>query len=172
MLDALNVPKTLSEKMAESAEKLGCTVEKTSGGNEISLRTAESLSFLINKMTDPYCELEALYDEFKRKKIQEMQIARERRLLEQEERAARREEEYYNGGGSSFLGDIFKTATGVAVGNKVSNKKNDGSGRQNLFGTSLCKYGKKDKYGLSIYCGTRCPVSRECTQRGRYKVGS
>ena len=172
LLDALNVPKTLSEKMAESAEKLGCTVEKTSGGNEISLRTEESLIFLINKMSDPYCELETLYDEFKQKKIQEIQIARERRLLEQEERAARREEEYYNGGGSSFLGDIFKTATGVAVGNKVSNKKNDGSGRQNLFGTSLCKYGKKDKYGLSIYCGTRCPVSRECTQRGRYKVGS
>ena len=43
----MNVPKTLSEKMAESAEKLGCTVEKTSGGNEISLRTEESLIFLI-----------------------------------------------------------------------------------------------------------------------------
>lgn len=163
LLDALNVPKTLSEKMAESAEKLGCTVEKTSGGNEISLRTAESLSFLINKMTDPYCELETLYDEFKRKKIQEMQIARERRLLEQEERAARREEEYYNGGGSNFLGDIFKTATGVAVGNKVSSKGSKSSSKRDLMGTSVCQYGKRDKAGFKQTCAF-CTV-RECSRR-------
>lgn len=174
LLDALAVPKTTAEKMADTAKKLGCTVENTSGGNEISVRTSESIVFFINKMTDPYCVLETLYDEFKHNKMEAIAAERERRLREQEEREARREEEYYEGGSSGFLGDIFKTAAGVALGNKASGNRgrNDGSGRQNLFGTSLCKYGKRNQSGVRIDCSMGCKVSRECTQRGRYKVGS
>ena len=54
-----------------------------------------------------------------------------------------------------------------------NNSKNNGAGRQNLFGTSVCPYGKKDKNGFKIYaCDLRCPVRNECTQRGKYRVGS
>ncbi len=166
LLDALGIPKTMSERMAESAEKLGCTVEKTSGGNEISVRTSESLKFYINKMSDPYCELEPLYDEFKNNKMQEIAAERERRLREQEEREARREEEYYNGGGSSFLGDIFKTATGVALGNKASGNSGRSDGKRDLFGTSVCQRCKY-KNDMRRFTCMGCPAESRCTQRTR-----
>jgi hypothetical protein len=77
----------------------------------------------------------------------------------------------------SILGDIFKIAAGVAIGNKVSRgRENDGSGRQNLFGTAACRYGQKDERSRLSYatvaCNMTCPVHSHCTQRGMYKVGS
>jgi hypothetical protein len=55
--------------------------------------------------------------------------------------------------------------------NKNSREKpNNGSGRQNLFGSALCVYRKKDSKGWTQYCYD-CNLKWDCTQRGEYNVG-
>ena len=78
-----------------------------------------------------------------------------------------REEEYYDdySGGRSNGGGILKTAFGVALGNKMSNRGNNEkrNGKRDLLGSSVCQYGKRDKNGFKQTC-VFCPVRDKCSR--------
>lgn len=97
----------------------------------------------------------------------------EQRELERrrEENLARQEaglEEPSSGPG--FLSRTLSTATGVALGNKMSGgghkekKSYYSSGpRRDLMGSASCVYGKKDSHGIARSCPS-CPVHRQCSR--------
>jgi hypothetical protein len=162
LLNALNIPKTFRETL----ELDGWTGKNASESKEISVRTEEAIKFIIEKMDDPYCVLENLYDEYKQKVKKEIEEEAERRRIAQEEREAMREEEYYEGGGgSSFLGDIFKTATGVAIGNKMSHGRSRSKKELNWHYTCSLSCPRRGKgYGR-----TKCPLDpRTCGHGMKY----
>ena len=68
------------------------------------------------------------------------------------------------GGGSSFLGDVLKTATGVALGNKISGNSNNG--RKDFMGSAGCQIGKKDDHGFTETCNWTCPLWHNCSRGG------
>ena len=113
-------------------------------------------------MLDPYCELSTAISEYTTKKLKELEAKREQERIEREEREAMRAEQEAYGGGSSGS-DILKTAAGVALGNKISNRGRKGNGKRDLMGTTVCQYGKRNKAGFKQTCAF-CPVSDKCSR--------
>lgn len=59
-----------------------------------------------------------------------------------------------------MLKDIFKIATGVALGNTISNKHNK-KNKKDLFGTEVCKRCKPNQMQTCM----GCPARPRCTQQ-------
>lgn len=92
-----------------------------------------------------------------------------RREQEREHNIAMREAGYDtpSSNGSSLLGDIAKTAIGVALGNKMSQGRRTESKYKDFMGTAGCMYGRK-KDGWTVHCDISCPLYGECSRgRGR-----
>lgn len=146
--------------------KLGIpyTIEGFSQG---SGREREALIFYINKMTEKStCTLTEAISEYKNKLVQE-QIEREKARAEREAERAYYGEEDNGSSGGGLLSGVLKTATGVALGNKMSGvgrkRGNSSNGKKDLMGSSGCVYGKKDKHGFTQSCPS-CPLKRYCTR--------
>lgn len=70
----------------------------------------------------------------------------------------------YSGG---LIRNAISTAAGVAVANKLTQKKEKESRYKDFMGSSGCMYGRK-KDGITVYCGVRCPLYHQCSRgRGR-----
>ena len=130
--------------------------------DQITYHTQEALIYFIKKMLDPYCKLSTAISEYTTQKLKELEAKRERERIEREEREAMRAEQEAYGGGSSGSG-ILKTAAGVALGNKISNRGRKGNGKRDLMGTTVCQYGKRDKAGFKQTCAF-CPVRDKCSR--------
>ena len=130
--------------------------------DQITYHTQEALIYFIRKMLDPYCELDHAIGEYTNNKRKELEAQRERERIEREEREAMRAEQEAYGSSSSGSG-ILKTAAGVALGNKISNRGRKGNGKRDLMGTTVCQYGKRDKAGFKQTCAF-CPVRDKCSR--------
>ena len=144
----------------------------------LKCRELNSLQLFLNKMVKSYKSLDEIIliclKELEEKRLSDIRREQERR----EREAMEAEYGYYddydtppsNSGG--VIKGLAAFAGGVIVGNKISKRKqNNGSGRQNLFGTPACLYGRKNRNGTIVHCDVSCPMLFECTQRGRYNVG-
>ena len=99
---------------------------------------------------------------------QEMMYRAEEARIRAEERANSQQ----NSGGGSLLVDIGKIAIGSAIGSRIAQgRPNDGSGRQNLFGTPGCCQARAVGDKKRGPCNA-CPQQKGCTMQGTYKVGS
>lgn len=94
-----------------------------------------------------------------------------RKQLElQREREMR--EEYYaevhsssHSSGESFLGNMLSTAGGVALGNKMSGKTQNRSGKKDLYGTAVCQRCRASHTSMEHHTCAGCPASRGCTKQ-------
>lgn len=132
-------------------------------------RNHAALVFYINVMVkSPTYTIESAVEQYK-KKLEQDKIAREQERAEREAELA--QQSYYderNSRGGSMLGDIMKTATGVALGNKISGNTNKkGNGKPDLMGSSGCYYGRRPPGSKwTVYCNISCPLYDKCA-RGR-----
>jgi len=127
-------------------------------------------------------EAMAIYDRNEQRLLEEERLREQQKATEYAEQQAyyAQQEAYYaeqayhqqaSTQSSSGGGGFFETAAAVAVGSKIANRGNDGSGRQNLFGSVNCGQAKRNIDPGWSTCGA-CPQGRYCTQKGNYKVGS
>jgi hypothetical protein len=81
---------------------------------------------------------------------QKIQDEQERRERERQESIERSQSGYYdessNSSGSGFLGDVIKTAAGVAIGNKISQRR-----------SSNIKPKSQPQKKVRYYCPLSCP---------------
>lgn len=63
-----------------------------------------------------------------------------------------------------MLKDIFKIATGVALGNKMSGNVQRRDGKKDLFGTSVCQRCNTKSTSMSYHTCIGCPAYSRCTQ--------
>lgn len=63
-----------------------------------------------------------------------------------------------------MLKDIFKIASGVALGNKMSGNGQRRDGKKDLFGTSVCQRCNSKSTGMSYYTCIGCSAYNRCTQ--------
>lgn len=131
----------------------------------------KGLLFYISKMeNDPYCTMvdaKKAYDEQlrieKEKEEREKQEAREAWDAMMEARQERKE----SGSSGRFFSNMFSTAGGVAMGNKMSGNSKRKDGKKDLFGTSVCQRCRAKSTDMDRYTCIGCPAYNRCTQQYR-----
>lgn len=142
-----------------------------SGDKNMPIETIhKGLVFYINKMVnDPYCTMvdaKKAYDEQLQIEKEEEERRKEEAREAWDSMMEARRERRSEGGSGGFLSNMFSTAGGVAMGNKMSgNTSKKKSNDKCLWGTAMCPYGKKDKNGWSIRCNIGCPLYSQCGGR-------
>ena len=121
-----------------------------------------------------------MYDRNERPKVEEREAEAQRKSqqwsqdlrnsFEAHQESYRSSPSQESGGGGSFSwGDAAKVGLAVTGANKLFGGNNDGSGRQNLAGSAGCRKIQENRPNCTA---SLCSLSRNCTQDGRYRVGS
>lgn len=83
--------------------------------------------------------------------------------LKREERAEREYQQSNSSGGHGLLSGLVNSAINNSQNRGYgSAPRNSSSGRQSLWGTAMCPYGKKNANGFSIRCNIGCPMWTQC----------
>jgi len=159
-------------------------------------RKAEAMQYIYNivstsdyemkdaiEMYDRYAQRKENQERFEEQKEDEKN---ERKLREYKEAKSREEQQQYyqesiyhdtpssSDGGGFFDGLLSGVVAGAVGGRVARGKENNGSGRQNLFGSAICVIGKDSKggYGRIVTCSYfECAAYNKCTQQGKYNAG-
>lgn len=144
-----------------------------SGDKNMPLETIrKGLEFYMNKMVnDPYytmTDAKNAYDE----QLQIEKEEEERREQEAKEAwdsmmEARRERRREGGSSGGFFGNMFSTAGGVAIGNKMSGNSKRKDEKKDFFGSSVCQRCNSKSTSSDRYTCYGCPVYSRCTQQYR-----
>lgn len=143
-----------------------------SGNKNQPLETIrQGLAFYMEKMVnDPYCTLsdvQRLYAEhLQAKKEEEERLQQVADEVWDSMKEARRERQSGGDSSAGFLGNMFSTAGGVAIGNKMSGNNNRKDGKKDLFGTYVCKRCNPKGSDNRFTC-IGCPAIDRCTQQYR-----
>jgi hypothetical protein len=170
--------KEQNKKVAEITAKLAKIqldldrAYKEAGLIPTQYRKIQVLQFMYELMsTSDYDAKTAMefYDRHEQKQLQQARLREEQRANQIAEEQAYQYDPAPSQGssGGGFLSNVASTAVGVRL---AQGKPNDGSGRQNLFGSAGCCESKPLTHPGRKSCGF-CPQGKGCTQRGRFKVG-
>lgn len=141
----------------------------------------DALEYIYNVLATSCYDIKTafeMYDRNEQRKIEEERLhAQQRAEQHAQEAAYYAEQQAYqqaqsqsSSDGGGFAKDLARGVVGGAVAGRVARgKKNDGSGRQNFFGSAGCAVAQ-GKSGICMN-GVGCNLSLHCTQQGRYKVG-
>lgn len=126
-------------------------------GKTLSVRDNDGLTYVLGALDGNMMRsFDDVFEEIKAK-VTEMYLEEQREA--QEGYYEPEPQSSQNHGGSSFLGGVIKTAAGVALGNKISQR-----GKQNYMGSPNCERAKTGRHTSCWGCG----LGDYCTMHDKY----